>query len=187
MGDVVSISAAAQQLALLSGEVTSLSGPREAFTGERISGLPFRDGDDVQIHYRACEGRPETIAVLFGPSTIEVVQALCRRLARSPERLIATAAPKFEQAWICDAEGRKPGARLALVKGIGWSLINVVLKKPDFARPVKLSAEPPARMAPPVDSPAAPWMADPTDERAWLNNGAYLPTPHGDPLSEDYE
>lgn len=169
MGDVVTLHPAARDLAGVGAEVVEISGPPAAFDGTPLGGLPLRDGDDVRIHYRAYEGRPEQVAVLFGPTTVEVVQALCRRLARSPERLIATAGPKLEQCWICDAEDRVAGARLALVKGLGWSLINVVLKKPDFYR------------GPTVAPRSAPAHADEPD------------TPHGaepsfpDPLSGDDE
>lgn len=130
MGDVLSFAAKGAELKPLAGEITRVEGPLEAFDGAPTTGLAFREGDDIVIHYRAYEGRPETRAVLFGPSNREVVQALCRRLARSPERLIASQGPKPEQTWIHDTAGVDLGARLALVQGVGWATINVLLKKP---------------------------------------------------------
>jgi hypothetical protein len=179
MGDVVSIAAAAQKLAPLGVEVVGIAGPPEAFDGSTMHGLAFRAGDDVQVRYRAYEGRADTVGVMFGPTGIEVVQALCRRLARSPERLIATPGPKFEQAWIHDATGHRglvAGERLALVKGLGWATINVILKKPPVA-----PAPTPPKDPSPAKSPFGPGMG------ASLFDGTPYPEFSTDPLSGDDE
>lgn len=153
MGDVVSLFDAGAQLAVLGGEAIEVSGPPGALAGAAMPPLRFRDGDDVTVRYRAWEGRPETSAVMFGPTAREVVQALCRRLARSPERLIATSTGKLLEAWICDAQavvdettGRRTweaGPRLAQVKGVGWATINMILKKPTAGPRPKPPAGPP--------------------------------------------
>jgi len=208
MGDVVSIADAAAGLAALGGEVTATAGPRGAFAGPVPHTLRFagEEGDEVKIYYRGIEGRTETIAVLYGATTLKVIQALCRRLGRAADQLIAVDGrhikdpfggdpDPFAMAYIHAAIGDKadkPGEALAFLKGVSPVMLNVVLKKP--VRGPRLSAPKPAPATPmaATTQPVAPtptpaWMNDPHDERAWLEGGAYLPTPHGDPLSGDDE
>jgi hypothetical protein len=161
MGEVVSIADTAARLAPLGAEVLATEGPRGSFAGAPPAAMRFagEEGDEVKIFYRDIEGRPATIAVLYGATTLKVIQALCRRLARSPDRLIATNAAHikdpfggepdpFGLAYIHDAGGERgstPGEALAFVKGVSWVTLNVVLKKPTPAPRFRLAeAETPA-------------------------------------------
>ena len=167
MGEVLSLAGAAQRLEALGGQVTATAIPRGQPAERPPASLRFAgdEGDEVQIFYRDIEGRPASVSVLYGATTNKVIQELCRRLARSPERLIASNASHikdpfggepdpFGLAYIHQAageRGEKPGEPLAFVKGVSWVTLNVVLKKP-----VSL---PPAIRAPrdgdPAEAPAA--------------------------------
>jgi hypothetical protein len=133
MEPAISLSEAAKLLSGLGGEVVAITAAGDDLNERPTRELRFRQGDDVTVIYRALEGRPRKVSVMYGANAREVVQALCRNLDRPPERLIARPVGNpfpADRAWIHDAEGRVPGEQLAQVRGLSWVWLNIVLKKP---------------------------------------------------------
>lgn len=89
------------------------------------------DDDEVTIVY-ANGGEVQ----VRGKTTRQIVQAICRDLARTPAQVIATATKQgdFYSAWIKTndgpAMGTEGGQRLAFVTGLTPTIINIVLGHP---------------------------------------------------------
>lgn len=135
--NVVSFAEAFQRLSPFDGVITQVTGPGDALAEDPGQGLPFRDGDIVQIVYRAQSGKPEIRSVLYGPTAAEVGKSICRTLGLQPQDLIAVEAgdPRpFDLAWICRTVGADPGERLARVRGISATWINFGLGHRPYVR-----------------------------------------------------
>ena len=156
--NVVSFAQAVERYSPFDAVITSVTGPGQALAEDPGQGLPFREGDIVQVVYRGLDGAPEIRSVLYGPTAIEVGKKLARTLGFDPRELVAVEAgnPRpFDLAWIHRFDGGGPaGDRLARVRGISATWINFGLGHRPYVR-VDLRRHSPA--------PATPMVADPQD------------------------